>query len=173
MLLALLLAVATSPEAAPVDWLQQLQAEPFEQSRPKAVIIQNREFAASTAISLYETRSTDGTGTASSVWHARREVRTGDERAISWTSTASCAPLFSVVVALERLALPHVELRQPPVDQFPTPAPVMGALHQTHLVWVTAWDSGNAPVQLTLESLGSGPPKQIYDLVDAQLSACW
>ena len=49
----------------------------------------------------------------------------------------------------------------------------MGSLHQTHLVWVAARDSGNAPVQLTLESLGSGPPKQIFDLVDAQLSDCW
>lgn len=173
MSLTVLLALVTSPGPAPVDWLQQLKAEPFEQSRPKAVIIQTREFAASTAISLYEARSADGTGTASSVWHARREIRTGDERAISWTSTASCAPLFSVVVALERLALPHVELRQLPVDQFPTPAPVMGALHQTHLVWVTAWDSGNAPAQLTLESLGSGAPKQIYDLANAQLAACW
>jgi hypothetical protein len=173
MLLTVLLAMVASPGPAPVDWLQQLKAEPFEQSRPKAVIIQTREFAASTAISLYETRSTNETGTRQSVWHARREVRTGDERTIAWTSTASCAPLFSVVVALERLALPHVELRQPPVDQFPTPAPVMGALHQTHLVWVTAWDSGNAPVQLTLESPGSGPPKQIYDLIDAQLSDCW
>mgnify|MGYP003633438306 FL=1 len=173
MFLTILLAGAINAGPSPVDWLQQLQAEPFEQSRPKAVIIQTREFAASTAISLYETRSTHGTGTASSVWHARREVRTGDDRVIAWTSTASCEPLFSVIVALERLALPNVELRQPPADRFPTPAPVMGSLHQTHLVWVTAWDSGNAPVQLTLESLGSGPPKQIYDLVDAQLSDCW
>ena len=173
MSLTVVLALVTSPGPSPVDWLQQLQAEPFERSMPKAVIIQTREFAASTAISLYETRSTHGTGTGSSAWHARREVRTGDDRVVAWTSTVSCAPLFSVIVALERLALPHVELRQPPVDQFSTPAPVMGALHQSHLVWVTAWDSGNAPVQLTLESLGSGPPKQIYDLVDAQLSACW
>ncbi|WP_417233070.1 hypothetical protein [Brevundimonas sp.] len=173
MFLTILLAGAINAGPSPVDWLQQLQAEPFERSMPKAVIIQTREFAASTAISLYETRSADGTGTESSIWHARREVRTGDDRVIAWTSTVSCAPLFSVIVALERLALPHVELRQPRADQFPTPRPVMGALHQSHLVWVTAWDSGNAPVQLTLESLGSGPPKQIYDLVDAQLSACW
>lgn len=77
MFLTILLAGAINAGPSPVDWLQQLQAEPFERSMPKAVIIQTREFAASTAISLYETRSADGTGTESSIWHAR--ARSGPE----------------------------------------------------------------------------------------------
>lgn len=173
MSLVLFLALTAMPEPTTVEWLQHLKAEPLEQTRPKAIVIQNREFASSTAISFYETTSSDGTGPTRTVWHARREVRAGEGLAVEWTSTRSCGQLFSVVIALERLAMPHVEMRRPQTSESPTPAPEMGSTHQNHLVWVTGWDSGNAPLQLTLESLGSGTPQQLYDLANDQLSGCW
>lgn len=173
MSLTLLLALTVMPEPTVEIWLQHLKAEPLGQTRPKAVVIQNREFASSTAISFYETSSADGTGPVPTVWHARRETQSGDGQAVEWTSTRSCGPLLNVVVALERLALPHVEIRRPQASESPLPAPEMGTMHQTHLVWVTGWDSGNAPIQITLESLGSGTPKQLYDMAADQLSGCW
>lgn len=173
MSLVLFLALAAMQEPTTAEWLQHLKAERVERTSPKAVVIQNREFASSTAISFYETVASDEGGPPRTVWHARREIREGDAVTVALTSTQSCGKLFNVVIALERLAMPHIEMRRPQESEAPTPAPEMGPIHQNHLVWVTSWDSGNAPVQITLESLGSGTPKQLYDLASDQLLGCW
>lgn len=169
LILALTMALTSPQQTTAAEWLQRLRREPFEQTRPRAVVIRDREFGSSTAVSVYETTLPGDDGRAELVWRARREQRDDGGSRVDWASTSSCAPLFNVVVALERLATPHVELHRPS----PTPPPLMGALHQSHLLWVTAWGADNAPVQMTLESLGSGEPKRVYDLIDAQLAACW
>lgn len=174
--LLLLLSHLSSPLSPPTpeDWLIELKTQRLGVALPKSIVMESRDFGPSTAISLYEQVEVGPDGKSDVTWTARREIRRSGEASVDWTSSRSCDGLQTVVTAFERTPLPRIEMRSArALGADASPRPVMGAIHQAHVLWTTAWDSENAPVEMTLSSLGSGPAQRLYEIAATSLSACW
>lgn len=172
------LAVLSFPtvSAADDEWLASLKQTRVNSQRPNAIVIAERDFGTSVAISLYQEIVSDGARGRRPVWVARREMRGSDARPVRWASTEGCPQLYGLVIELERLSMPRIELRSPaigaPVGYVPAP-PQTGSLHSAHLLWAQGWTSDDQPVETTLSGLGSGPAVDWFGRAETGLANCW
>lgn len=170
MLILALMSFAIGQDISPHDRLEQLGGLRIENRPPDAVILVDREQNGLVAFSFYKyLPSPSGLSWA---WRVRREIRTRDEEPeIAWASQDSCTGIADSLIAIERTAIPRVELRS--AEPSGSQPPSMGPLHVTHRIWARAWDAENSPLEVTLSSLGSGVPQKIFERVDQALRDCW
>jgi hypothetical protein len=145
------------------EWMQALKSERLGSQAPVAILIVDRETRGDSAWSVYRQNTSSGVQ-----WSLRFERRVEGGSLVSWTTPETCPAASAFIAAVERVPLPHVELSS--TSNWPRPNP--GEVHVRHTLWVSAVDATNAPVGVTLESLGSGPGASLVSAAES-LSSCW
>jgi hypothetical protein len=141
-----------TPEAA----LQERTGERGDQVRTLA-IFRHRDEGRSGPLS-WRVRDTDAEG----------RVRTAHSE--------DCPAVYGLVVQLERIPLPRLEIR-PAADAAPVTyhgrPPNLGPTHTSYALAASGVTAGNEPVFFRVSHLGSGPIREWLLDADRQMEGCW
>lgn len=169
---AVALQSATSNVSSVAGELDVLKGTRYDGLQPSAIVLAHRGGALN-ALAIYEMPvQPDETP----VWVIRRSDSAEEAVAAEIVSSRSCPQIYQLVLALERLPVPHPEIRgaraASPAGFSPAP-PDMGPLHTRYGFWSRGWTSGSEPVELSVVHLGSGPLVKWMTEAEALLQSCW
>lgn len=156
----------------PREILSRLEHLRVAGAAPKAVLISTTGEESYSAISFYEDRPPEPTG---STWIIRLEFNADDGSKVVTVRGEDCPAIFDTVLAIERLSLPPIDMRSAgsgsPVGYRPSP-PALGPSHTSYALWGRGWATDGSPFEATFSSLGAGPLAEVFMAAEDTLRAC-
>lgn len=172
LLLAVALQAAASNASSVALELDALKADRQSGLQPSAIVLASRE-GTMNALTIYEMPAQRD---ESPVWIIRRTESTGELASADIASSRSCPQIYQLILALERLPVPHPEIRGARAAApagFSPPPPDMGPLHTHYGFWSRGWTSDSQPIEVSLVHLGAGPLTRWMTEAEAVLRDCW